>query len=605
MNSDLQKYILNDEHKFRIYNSLYNHDKFRIYNLLYTNFGEIANNWEKIKSEIGIQLFYDILFEILHIDYMYKLKNNIFIHKYSILQNFRTYYDKMIISENSSNLITELKKYLFDKHNIENVEKYDKIQLTLNDFKEYVYFKKSPNLLYKIKYQENNKKIKIQKGSEVNGFYWEYFIWRKKDDENLKTAPQSLEITKDNFYNYKIFKTSLHGWNKLQLNTFLYTVIIPEFLKQANLKINTQHKLYQDIFKHFLPKSNVEIGILIEKYISGKKLNNHILEIIDETINSAPENSSLAKIFKLLDKKEYNELVKEDEYINVYKLITHLKYNKRIMNMYLSKKIEKIRKKFIKKRFKWQLMCAELTKTTNIQTLRELALLENIENASMMTKREICKAFGEKLQKIIDDKNNAINNNKCINDSSFLSGENIQDIQAEFFIEYEHNNKIYCDDIRLMKKQIDENNQMHPSFREKLSDTAIKKINDMYDKLLKTTINMEDRYIITEELSPESYLQSQTTNLVLKTRDNGYINNQELFIKSDEKLFDKFIDKLLINKLLSDKEIEYIKNFNTLLTKKTKLVELLSLKIDNDPLKQGNISEIATNFVILYNEIFS
>lgn len=637
MNSDLQNYISNDANKMKIYN------------LLFTNFGQINNNWIRIKSEIKPKLFYDILFEILHIDYMYKLKNNIFINKYSLLQNFKYFFtqstnkvfDEFEI-QNASNTqtprsihyeddsisyvsyssdeeeretknttnddtILEIKRYIFEKNNISNVEKYENVEIKISDLEEYIYFKKSPNLLYNIKYYDDkDKKIIKNKKTEVDGFYWEYFIWRKKDDENLKSAPKTLEITKDNFYNYKIFKNSLHGWSRIQLKSFLNTVILPSFLKQANLKINVSHKIYSQHINSILHESSIKIGNIIHLFISGKKLNNHILEIIDDIINKSKEDTPILKIFKELSKNNYDELVKEgfEDYKNIYKLIVYLKYNKRIMNIYLSKKIEKIKKKFSRKRFKWQLMCSELGKTTNIQTLKELALLENVENASMMSKREICKAFSEKLQKMIDDKNNAINNNKCTNDMSFLSGENIKDIQSEFFIEYEHNDKIYCDDVRLMKKQIDENKGMHPSFRQKLNENSIKKINDMYNNLLNTTINMEDKYNVEEELSPESYLQTQMTNLVLKTRDNGYINNQQFLINADQTKFNEFVSKLKFNQLLTDNDTSYIYNFNNLILQKTKLTELLSLKIDNDPLKQGNISEIATNLVILYNELF-
>ena len=154
-----------------------------------------------------------------------------------------------------------------------------------------------------------------------------------------------------------------------------------------------------------------------------------------------------------------------------------------------------------------------------------------------------------------------------------------------------------------MKKQIDSNDAMHPGFREKLSQNSINKINNVYNKLLKTTNTMDDFIQETEQITPEINMKRKLTTLISKTAGNGYINDQQLFVNADQNLFNKFLDNLQ-NNVLSENEKIHINNLTSLIDKKTHLINLLILKIDNDPYKQGAISEIATNLVISYNEIF-
>jgi len=577
--------------------------KFQIFSLLFTAFGKDFANWQTLKNKITITKLYDIIFEMLNIDYIYKLTNNIYSEAHVIPPNFTKF-----ISKNTSPN-DDIKLYFFDKLKIENKEKYKNITVKNQDIEEYVYFKNCPNLLHKIKSLEISPSP-VKK--EMEDFYWEYFIWRKKNDPILESAPNTLTINSENFTKYKIFLKSNHGWSRKQLETYLLTVMIPEFLKQSNLIINTNHKVYTECI-HF-PFSNFKFASIINSYISGKRLNEDVLKIINKTfddpiLKDKNKKIQLHQIYNKLEKTNYKKLIENDIYKRFYSIIVCLKYKQLLTRFYLEEKIEKIKIKYSKTnyRFKWQKMCAELTDTTHIQTLRELALIENIENASMMTKREICKAFAEKLEKLIEEKQKAIDNKECTNEISFLTGEDVKDIPTEFFLMYSHNNKIYCDDIRAMKTQIDTNKGMHPGFRQPLENTTIVNINKKYDNLLKSTISMLDIDDIEQDksaLSPESLLQSQMTNLVLKTNENGYINNQQLFINSNQEQYDEFLEKLKTNYLLNEKEIIYVKNFKTLVSQKIKLVELLALKIDNDPNKEGNLSEIATNLVNTYNEIF-
>ena len=74
-NLELKEYIGNDKKKQTIYN------------LLYTNLGEDLSNWNSLKSENTYE-FYDILFDILHISYIYNLKNNAHKHNKVKLSGF-------------------------------------------------------------------------------------------------------------------------------------------------------------------------------------------------------------------------------------------------------------------------------------------------------------------------------------------------------------------------------------------------------------------------------------------------------------------------------------------------------------------------------------
>lgn len=678
-NYELGEYISNDKKKLNIYN------------LLYTKLGENLSEWNLAKSK-NINEFYDILFDILHISYIYNVKNNA--NKYNIVniigssittflpKNFiyffeqyspkhhriprsfglfnlsnlsneqvseNTVYDEFDIRQSPLNLprhVTytedgnvsavsfstdsnddtaskfsefselselsenseikmehEIKIYLFrklklDMTNIKN------IKLKLSDIYEYIYFKTCPEILYQLKIDKTQQKKQENKKS-VNGFNWEYFIWRKENDEILKTPNTTLEISKDNFYNYNIFINDRYGWNKKQLQTFILNIMIPEFLKQANLSINTSHKLYQQEFFRILNNKNT-MALMIRKFFIDKNLKSSILKQIDKAIEKITNKTKLNEILTKLERQQFNKLIENDDYQNIYKMLVRVKYNKKIMNFYLENKIKKIsenvRQKYLKSRFKWQTLCKSLTKTTHLQTLRELAIIENIKNPQMMTKRQLCGEFSKKLQKLIDNQKKSPE--LCSNDRSYLTGETVDEIPSEFFISYKHKNKIFCDDIRYMKKQIDSNEGMHPGFREKLSETTINKINNIYNKLLKTTNKMDDFEEEQEKITPEINMNRKLTTLISKTSGNGYINDQQLFANANLNLFNKFLDKLSDN-ILSENEKLHINNVNSLIDKKTHLINLLILKIDNDPYQQGNISEIATNLVISYNEIFN
>jgi hypothetical protein len=635
--------------------TLYKHDendeyKTEIYNLLFTNYGKNIINWIRVKTEKDHVLFYDILFDLLHDYYNYRLNKGIYTNDYigidgktflkSLPINFIFFYQNLFTNdstirrstalsnlssiteehtdsesvydsdENQENIIfqdtteilpkDELKKYLFQKLNITDYEKYVRIKLTLKDIEEYVYFKSMPDILYKIKFYDQNQKKSLK--LEINDFYWDYFIWRKKGDPILQTPSLTEKITANNYYKYRVLLN--HGWKNEQLITFFKNVMIPEFLKQSNLNININHPIYAECLRNILSNSKYLNANIISQFINGKKLNSETLKIIDMVILKKDKKTTVFKIYSSLEKiSYYQQLTMNDIYRTIYKMIICLKYNQKMIRLYLSEKIQRIKLKYAKNaklRFKWQLMCKELTKKVDINTLRELALLENINNATMMTKRELCKAFSEKLEDMIKNAKEI----KCTNDVSYLTGENITSISPEFLISYQHKNKVYCDDIRALKTQIDTNDNMHPAFREKLTNETIDKINNKYIKLLKTTTTLDDFDEQKIDLSPLSLLQSQMTNLILKTHGSGYIKTQDLFINSDEELFNKFMESLFKNYLLSQNEKSYIKKFKNLIDKKAKLVELIILKIDNDPNKSGDISEIANNFINIYNDVF-
>jgi len=626
--------------------------KLEIYNLLFKTNGNIEfiiNKWKEIyNKEIDKNVFYDTLFEILHLKYIEDLKNGIYETNYKYiyyknilsalpinflivylspkLENFAEESNEVItpiefitplqspemqefrqfnlveenipltiINSSKMSLNEEIKSYIFKKLDMSednlDVKNYN---LKLSDVEEYVYFKTCPDILFNIKSE-------YESDTEIENFFWDYFIWRRNGDPILQSPSIDEIITKDNFSKYKILRN--HGWTKLQLNTFFMKVILPKFLQDSNININLNHSIYFKCIVSYLPSIKQKTGMIIKNFLDDKNLNTDILKIINNNIKNVSKETRYNKLFDIF-KDETIEFT-DDIYMPIYKMLLCIKYNQKIIRLYLADKIEKIRKKFIKTkgyRFKWQLMCKELVKTTNIETLRELALIENIENGSMMTKRELCKAFSQKLEKIIEDANNK--KELCTNQVSYLSGDDISEIPSEFLLTYEHKNKTYCEDIRDMKTQIDTNKGMHPAFREKLDISEIDKINKKYTDLLKTTVSMEDFNQKVIELSPKSYLQSQTTNLILKTRDNGYIKNQDLYINSNENDFKKFLENLETNYLLTNKEKKYILKFNSLLNQKTKLVELLSLKIDNDSNKIDNISEVATSLVNTYNETF-
>jgi hypothetical protein len=336
---------------------------------------------------------------------------------------------------------------------------------------------------------------------------------------------------------------------------------------------------------------------------------------------------------------EISKIHKTDIYHHIYKLIIELKATQVKVRSGLESKIEKIRERIEQKKlpkkytYRWQRMCAKLT-SLDIEELRELAQIEGIPYYNMKSKRELCQDFSEKLEEIIrqqrrqkiryikedpEDPNNIHNNltneekqhkqrypelysKKCYNDESVLSSDDVSDIKNEFLFTYEHNGKIWCEDIRALYKYVIENKQRkHPYDRTPLSDKLVNLIKDTYKKLQKTMITLEDSEEV-PQLSKSSILTSKATSFVSFLY---HPNPVSLFLESKSIIFNEFLMYLEEEDIVSQREISNILNLKDLLDKKIALVDLLTLKIKNDTNIIDGVSSMAVNITNVYNSVFS
>jgi hypothetical protein len=295
-------------------------------------------------------------------------------------------------------------------------------------------------------------------------------------------------------------------------------------------------------------------------------------------------------------------------------------------------------------KYKWQQMCAKLTKW-DIEQLRELAVIENIPNYQIKSKRELCKEFEEILQRKIDDhrrqmiryipdpekpsdakdtqlnelferhiQNNLTPNEqrhkqrypqqysqKCQNNDSLL-GDSLTDIKPEFFFTYKHNNKIFCDDIRILYDQVIKRQEINnPYDRTPLSQEVIKSIEKTYNKLKDTMLSLKDEE--NEQPVPlQSILTSKTTDLLALFFHHAPMEN---FIYSDEIAFTDFVMYLKIDSILSEREAQYIMDLPDLQSQKIGLVDLLTMKIRNDENVIDGFSSMASSITDIYNNVFT
>jgi hypothetical protein len=513
-------------------------------------------------------------------------------------------------------------------------------ELTDRCIREFIYFNQTPSFIV-----ENTLEIKPEAYSNIltldgEKYKYKYFIWRREGDPNTRRAEQGEIVTRENFKNYSRFDTV--GWSTKQLRTFFAINILPIILQKCNIAINVELPNYKNIIYKALYKQ--KLNSLIDEYINTNNIsiNMNYISKIREKI----------KIYSSIDSLEnaspYEFTVEMNDAL-LYYFISKLMIQQAIVQKSLEKKILNIKKRVENKndgstKYKWQKMCAKLQKW-DIEQLRELAVIENIDNYQMKSKRELCKEFEEILQRKINDQRRQmiryipepekpenpkdkqlnevfkrhIQNNltdsekkhkqryseqysqKCQNNDS-LSGDDLTDIKPEFFFAYKHNDKIFCDDIRVLFEQIVKRGQeKSPYDRTPLSKELIQNIKKTYEKLNDTMLSLEDEQV-EERIPVQSILTSKTTDLLGLLFHHAPI---EKFLNSDDPIFKRFVMKLKDAEVISNREEGYVSSLGDLQSRKIALVDLLTMKIRNDVNVFDGISSMASNITDVYNGVFA
>lgn len=484
------------------------------------------NVWKNIIKNLGYDEFVKQYIETVRNNY------NKYIKEYDT-QSF-TFFPSIFYADKK--LRKTLSTYICEKIGIENSE-FNKTDLKCDDVDndliishllEYIYFDQSPSIINQLFFKGNKDKLTINN----DNFYYDYFIWRRKDDPNIIKAPAELEITKDNFKKFSVSHST--GWSIKQLKTYFITQILPIILQTSGLNINVNLKGYKKIIYKFGWKRI--LGYIINMHLNNKlDIDNSIIEKIDRELKRLLKDEKIdinyigvgtVRPYKNRDIIGFHNRAMDE----IYDLITLLKIEREKRKNIIQARLEKIKKYVIKKdlpekyKYKWQRMCAKLT-TFDIEELRELAAIEGVKNFNMKSKRELCKELYEILDDIVEkqrlnkirftkedpnDPKNIHNNltekeradkiqnpelyqDKCHNDESVFTLDNISNIKPEFLFTYEHNNKLWCEDIRyLYRHVITEGKNTHPFDRTKLSNKIIKNIKNIYEHLRETMSTLED-----------------------------------------------------------------------------------------------------------------
>lgn len=474
--------------------------------------------------------------------------------------------------ETLNKLLDNYKKYLNNeipnfKHGIfDTYNQYDEFIL---NFKNYLDFKKIKyteygdqtidNVLYTYLYFG---KFIFQDPDYALIYTKNYFIWELPGDENLKKASSNELITRENFSKYK--KSFFHGWSKEQKVTFFKNNIFKELV--SNLNINIMHPRYLECIN----------GIFNIDYI--------IKKFIDNDFNSI--NSYDITYFKNCISRRQVQIKNK-----------------------IKKNIKTIKENMLNnksKRFKWENLCNVFNnEKIDIEDLREIAALYKIPFYNMMTKREICKELATIV--IQSAKDISKNIDKCSNNESIFTLESLKEIEPEFFYSYVHNNRVYCDDIRsLYQYFIIDGNTKYPLDRLPVSKKLLKLINYEYNHLKTVTNTMEDLNVPYTPPSKESTLSRLTTDF---TSLLNYPNDANYFKNSSMNIFNGFLQLLVNEELISLNEYRQINKSDNLIDKKINFLNIIVLKIKNDPdqiqTSQGVLSTLAINISNVYNYTFN
>ena len=252
-------------------------------------------------------------------------------------------------------------------------------------------------------------------------------------------------------------------------------------------------------------------------------------------------------------------------------------------------------------RFKWQELC-DVNSIVSVDVLRGLALEANIPSAATLSKRELCAAFSRLWSSQADDAATALPG--CTNERGLMQYP-VADTPPEFFYRYTHEGTVYCDDIRHLYRHVQTSTQ-NPYTNRPYSPQIIDDIKATYRRVQTTARSMADFD------DDEPHLVSFSSHLTRKLADLMsrlyYPNNPELFRGASEVHFAVFVQSLHDARVVTANERARVDGQSTLDERKALLVDLLILKIDQDPeqvpTSHGPVSRVAYEASEVYNNLF-
>jgi hypothetical protein len=262
-------------------------------------------------------------------------------------------------------------------------------------------------------------------------------------------------------------------------------------------------------------------------------------------------------------------------------------------------------------RWHWQESC-DVDRNVPLEVLHEWADEFGIQSHDpdtqlLKTKRALCadlaqwwEAQNEAQQAVIS---------RCENDTCLWTGDRVAEIPSEFFYPYTHDDKIYCEDIRSLHKHVNlSQSPQNPYNRQHYSPELVEDINTSYDRLQRRAVHMDDfddDHLANAPLQFEARFSQKLADLMSHL---FHPVGPERLRESSADEWDGFLEALFDEGVLSDRQLDQVDAQPDLDHQKFFLVELLVIKIDNDPhhidTPQGILSQIAVSVTNVYNKFF-
>ena len=253
-----------------------------------------------------------------------------------------------------------------------------------------------------------------------------------------------------------------------------------------------------------------------------------------------------------------------------------------------------------RRRFKWQELC-DVNSKVSVDVLRRLASDANIPSPATKTKRELCADFSRLWSTQALDMSTALPG--CTNETGLMQYP-VADTPPEFFYRYTHDGTVYCDDIRHLYEHL-KTSSKNPYTNLPFSQEIIRNIQASYMRLKSKTVSMADFDGPDEVVPFSSRLSQKLADLMSKLH---HPNDLELFRGASDAQFSVFIQSLHRVGVISSNDRTGVESQRTLVEQKALLVDLLILKIDQDPNRQetthGPLSRVAIEVSNVYNDIF-
>jgi hypothetical protein len=471
------------------------------------------------------------------------------------------------------------------------------LQRTLDPptLREYLYFGTIPSWVNRRDPPENGDTVELG----GNTYKYEYFMWRKEGDTDAERLSDDINLTWDIIDTHR--QNSVQKWNKRQVTTYINTNVIPEFLDILDIHVN--YDRYQWIV---WDQSAYMLTMIMNLYLYKQDI------LFDETfIEKLRETKPSKQKYFRFNTRAYMSSRFDMRYMKALEtmvvIIQNIKYIAELMGKDLWRKLKDLAKEQSDtRRFKWQKLCSPSGLGDKLSTdeLRELAALERVPFFAFMTKRELCAELSKRFQNVIEGKPKV--ESKCINTTSIMMTD-IKDIPPEFFYAYQHNNKIYCDDIRDLYKHFKIQGARHPVDRTPVSQNIVTNVMEMYKTLEYTTRSMEDFFTEPEPImSQSSLLSAKVAELAAHL---NYPNSLENFKKAELSKVTEFVDALIRESLMTSNERSQLSILRDPVTYKMTLIQMLISKIQNDPAvitltDNSTLSTVAINVSNVYNEFF-